>query len=168
MRTSATPASNGTGNPTVPSRILPGTCTIAEGGERPIPETRSSEDARHEFLGSLAAIVESSEDAIFRKSLDGVIESWNAGAVSMYGYRPEEIIGRPVSTLAPSDRKDEITAILEQITRGERVEHFATKRVTKEGRTIDVSLSISPVRDDTGRIVGAATNLAILVAKVKP
>ncbi len=122
-----------------------------------MPETESSEDARHEFLGSLAAIVESSQDAIFRKSLDGVIESWNAGAASIYGYRPEEIIGRPVSTLAPPDRKDEITAILEQIARGERVEHFATKRVTKEGRTIDVSLSISPVRDDTGRIVGAAT-----------
>jgi PAS domain S-box-containing protein len=122
-----------------------------------MPETESSRIARREVLGALAAIVESSQDAIFRKSLDGVIESWNAGAESMYGYRPDEIIGHPVSTLAPPDRKDEVTRILERITCGERVEHFATKRVTKDGKTIDVSLSISPVRDDAGRIVGAAT-----------
>jgi PAS domain S-box-containing protein len=122
-----------------------------------MPETESSRGARHEVLGALAAIVESSQDAIFRKSLDGVIESWNAGAENMYGYRPEEIIGHPVSTLAPPDRKDEITRILERIACGERIEHFSTKRVTKDGRTIDVSLSISPVRDDTGRLVGAAT-----------
>jgi PAS domain S-box-containing protein len=115
------------------------------------------DDASRMLPGDLAAIVESSQDAIFRKSLDGVIQSWNAGAESMYGYRPEEIIGQPVSTLAPPDRRDEITHILERIGRGERVEHFSTKRVTKDGRTIDVSLSISPVRDDTGRIVGAAT-----------
>jgi PAS domain S-box-containing protein len=116
-----------------------------------------TDDARQALTGDLAAIVESSQDAIFRKTLDGVIESWNAGAESMYGYRPEEIIGHPVSTLAPPDRKDEITRILERIAGGERVEHFSTKRVTKDGRTIDVSLSISPVRDDTGRVVGAAT-----------
>ncbi len=115
------------------------------------------EDASHTLLRGLAAIVESSQDAIFRKSLDGVIESWNAGAESIYGYRPDEIIGQPVSTLAPPERRDEITHILERIARGERVEHFSTKRVTKDGRRIDVSLSISPVRDDTGRIVGAAT-----------
>jgi PAS domain S-box-containing protein len=112
-----------------------------------------TEDARQ----ALAAIVESSQDAIFRKTLDGVIESWNAGAQSIYGYRPEEIIGQPVSTLAPPDRKDEIRYILERISSGERVEHFSTKRVTKDGRTIDVSLSISPVYDDGGRVVGAAT-----------
>jgi PAS domain S-box-containing protein len=116
-----------------------------------------TDDARQAVTGALAAIVESSQDAIFRKTLDGVIESWNAGAQSIYGYRPEEIIGHPVSTLAPPDRKDEIRYILERIARGERVEHFSTKRVTKDGRRIDVSLSISPVRDHTGRIVGAAT-----------
>ena len=115
------------------------------------------DDASRMLPGDLAAIVESSQDAIFRKSLDGVIQSWNAGAESIYGYRPEEIIGQPVSTLAPPDRREEIAHILERIARGERVEHFSTKRVTKDGRTIDVSLSISPVRDDTGRIVGAAT-----------
>jgi len=116
-----------------------------------------TDDARQALTGALAAIVESSQDAIFRKTLDGVIESWNAGAESIYGYRPDQIIGRPVSTLAPPDRKDEITYILERIARGERVEHFSTKRVTKDGRTIDVSLSISPVYDDGGRVVGAAT-----------
>jgi len=122
-----------------------------------MPKTEPGGDATHTLSGDLAAIVESSQDAIFRKTLDGVIESWNSGAVGMYGYRPEEAIGHPVSMLAPPDREDEITAILERITRGERVEHFTTKRVTKDGRTIDVSLSISPVRDATGRIVGAAT-----------
>jgi PAS domain S-box-containing protein len=116
-----------------------------------------TDDARLALAGALAAIVESSQDAIFRKTLDGVIESWNAGAQSIYGYRPEEIIGHPVSTLAPPDRKDEISYILERIARGEHVEHFSTKRVTKDGRTIDVSLSISPVYDDSGRVVGAAT-----------
>jgi PAS domain S-box-containing protein len=116
-----------------------------------------TDDARHALTGALAAIVESSQDAIFRKTLDGVIESWNAGAQSIYGYRPEEIIGHPVSTLAPPDRKDEIRYILERIARGERVEHFSTNRVTKDGRTIEVSLSISPVYDDGGRVVGAAT-----------
>ena len=68
-----------------------------------------TDDARQALTGALAAIVESSQDAIFRKTLDGVIESWNAGAQSIYGYRPEEIIGHPVSTLAPPDRKDEIS-----------------------------------------------------------
>jgi PAS domain S-box-containing protein len=116
-----------------------------------------TDDARQALTGDLAAIVESSQDAIFRKTLDGVIESWNAGAESMYGYRPDEIIGHPVSTLAPPERRNEITYILERIARGERVEHFTTKRVTKDGRTIDVSLSISPVRDDSGHVVGAAT-----------
>jgi PAS domain S-box-containing protein len=116
-----------------------------------------TDDARQALTGGLAAIVETSQDAIFRKTLDGVIESWNAGAESIYGYRPDEIIGHPVSTLAPPDRKDEITYILERIARGERVEHFSTKRVTKDGRTIDVSLSISPVYDDGGSVVGAAT-----------
>jgi PAS domain S-box-containing protein len=116
-----------------------------------------TDDARQALTGALAAIVESSQDAIFRKTLDGVIESWNAGAQSIYGYRPEEIIGHPVSTLAPPDRKDEIRYILERIARGERVEHFSTNRVTKDGRTIEVSLSISPVYDDGGRVVGAAT-----------
>jgi PAS domain S-box-containing protein len=116
-----------------------------------------TDDAKQALTGALAAIVESSQDAIFRKTLDGVIESWNAGAQSIYGYRPEEIIGHPVSTLAPPDRKDEIAYILERIARGERVEHFSTNRVTKDGRTIDVSLSISPVYDDDGRVVAAAT-----------
>jgi PAS domain S-box-containing protein len=128
-----------------------------QGGNPRMPNTDERSDARHPLAGDLAAIVESSHDAIFRKSLEGLIESWNSGAETMYGYRPEEIIGHPVSKLAPPERKDEIADILERIARGERVEHFSTKRVTKDGRIIDVSLSISPVRDDTGRVVGAAT-----------
>ena len=103
-----------------------------------MPNTDERGDARHPLAGDLAPIVESSQDAIFRKSLEGLIESWNSGAETMYGYRPEEIIGHPVSKLAPPERKDEISDILERIARGERVEHFSTKRVTKDGRIIDV------------------------------
>jgi len=105
----------------------------------------------------LAAIVEGSTDAIFRKTLDGIVTSWNAGARAMYGYRPDEVVGNHVSMLAPADRKREIDEILERLSRGEPIRNFRTKRVTKDGRTIDVWLSISPVRDARGRIVGAAT-----------
>jgi PAS domain S-box-containing protein len=105
----------------------------------------------------LAAIVESSQDAIFSKTLDGIIQSWNEGAKRMYGYAPDEVIGHPVSMLAPPERKDEISDILERLARGENIRHFRTQRVTKDGRIIDVSLSISPVRAKDGTVVAAAT-----------
>jgi PAS domain S-box-containing protein len=113
------------------------------------------------LLGStpaeLAAIVESSNDAIFAKTLDGIILSWNAGAERMYGYRARDVIGRHVSLLAPDDRKEEIQRILDRLRRGERIRDFRTKRVTRDGRPVDVWLSISPVRDPNGTIIGAAT-----------
>jgi PAS domain S-box-containing protein len=104
----------------------------------------------------LAAIVDSSQDAIVSKTLDGIIQSWNAGAERIFGYTPEEIIGSPVLRIIPPELHDEETGILEKIRKGERIEHFDTLRVAKDGRRIPVSLAISPVRDVTGAIVGAS------------
>jgi PAS domain S-box-containing protein len=104
----------------------------------------------------LASIVESSHDAIIGKTLDGTILSWNMAATSLYGYTAEEAIGRPISILAPPFLADETPRMLERIRRGERVEAFETSRVTKDGRTITVSLTISPVSDASGRIQGAS------------
>jgi PAS domain S-box-containing protein len=105
----------------------------------------------------LAAIVETAEDAIFAKALDGEILSWNAAAQRMYGYTPDEIVGQSVHRLASPDHHAEIDDILRRIARGERIEHFETERVRKNGEHFPVSLSISPVKDATGRIAGAAT-----------
>ncbi len=104
----------------------------------------------------LAAIVESSEDAIIGKTLEGIVTYWNAGAERIYGYTPEEMVGQPITTLTPPDSDDEISAILERIHAGEHIRHFETTRATKEGRAIDVSLSISPIRNAEGEIVGAS------------
>jgi PAS domain S-box-containing protein len=104
----------------------------------------------------LAAIVESSDDAIVSKTLDGVIRTWNDGAARIFGYSANEVIGKPINIIIPPDRQDEETQILERIRAGKRVDHFETVRRTKDGRDIDVSVTISPVRDVTGRIVGAS------------
>jgi PAS domain S-box-containing protein len=107
-------------------------------------------------IGLLAAIVDSSEDAIVSKSLDGVIMSWNAGAERLFGYTPQEAIGQHVSLIIPLDRRDEETIILARLRRGERIDHFDTVRVRKDGTLLDISLTISPVRDAAGKIVGAS------------
>jgi PAS domain S-box-containing protein len=104
----------------------------------------------------LAAIVESSEDAIISKHLDGTITSWNYGAERLFGYSAEEAVGRSVTMLIPPDRLDEEPKIIGRIHRGERVEHFETLRRRKDGSLIDISLTISPIRDPEGRIVGAS------------
>ena len=104
----------------------------------------------------LAAIVESSDDAIISKDLQGYIRTWNRGAERIFGYTSDEIIGRHISTLAAPDRVDEIPDILDRIRRGERVDHYQTKRKTKSGRILTVSLTVSPIRDAAGRIVGAS------------
>jgi PAS domain S-box-containing protein len=119
---------------------------------RDVTERKDAEEAQ----ARLAAIVESSEDAIISKTLDGVIRSWNAGAERLFGYAPHEAIGRPITLIIPPDRHDEEHEILARIAQGERVEHFETVRVSKQGRSIDISLTISPVRDGAGRIVGAS------------
>ena len=104
----------------------------------------------------LAAIVESSEDAIIGKSLDGTISSWNAAAERLYGYAADEAVGRPVSIIVPPERRDELSDILARIRRGEPIQHHRAERVHKDGTIILVSHSVSPVRDANGKVVGAA------------
>jgi PAS domain S-box-containing protein len=104
----------------------------------------------------LAAIVESSDDAIISQALDGTIVSWNQGAERLYGYSAEEIVGKPLSLLVPSDHPDELPAILERIKRDERIEHLETVRVRKDGSRVDVSLTISPVKNAQGKVIAAS------------
>jgi PAS domain S-box-containing protein len=102
------------------------------------------------------AIIESSDDAILSKNLDGLILSWNRGAERLFGFTSEEAVGRPVTIIIPLDRRDEEPTILEKIHRGERIEHFETVRQRKNGSLVDISLTISPIRDSYGKIVGAS------------
>jgi PAS domain S-box-containing protein len=104
----------------------------------------------------LAAIVESSDDAIVSKNLEGIIQTWNDGAERLFGYRKEEAIGQPITLLIPAERQDEEPLILARIRDGERIHHFETLRRRKDGSLIDISLTISPLRDRAGRIVGAS------------
>lgn len=105
----------------------------------------------------LAAIVESSDDAIIGKTLDGIITSWNKGAANIYGYQDTEVLGKPISILVPPDRHDEVPLLLERARRGEHVEHYETVRRKKDGRDSDVSLTVSPITNAEGGIVGAST-----------
>jgi PAS domain S-box-containing protein len=104
----------------------------------------------------VASIVESSDDAIISKDLNGIIKSWNAGAERIFGYSAEEVIGKSITILIPPDRHDEEPKILERLRRGERIEHYETVRQHKQGRKIDISLTVSPVRNAEGKIVGAS------------
>ncbi|OGB23224.1 MAG: hypothetical protein A3I66_09555 [Burkholderiales bacterium RIFCSPLOWO2_02_FULL_57_36] len=117
-----------------------------------LQRTRQAEQAALQ----LAVIVTSSDDAIIGKTLAGTIVSWNAGAERMYGYSASEMLGRPISSLAPPELADETSGILERLQRGERVEHLETVRVRKDGHRIDVSLTISPIRDSEGMVTGAS------------
>jgi PAS domain S-box-containing protein len=103
-----------------------------------------------------AAIVESSEDAIISKDLNGSILSWNAAAQRIFGFTEEEAVGQPITIIVPPDLRDEENKILERLRKGERLEHYETTRCTKEGKRVDVSLTMSPVRDSTGEVVGAS------------
>jgi len=125
-----------------------GACQIA----REIGRRRQLEAAN----AQLAAIVESSQDAIVSKDLNGTIRTWNAGAERIYGYSPAEAIGRNISVLLPQNRVSEEQEILAKLRRGECVEHFETSRLRKDGKLIEVSLSISPIRDQAGMVIGAS------------
>ena len=104
----------------------------------------------------LAAIVESSDDAIVSKNLDGIVTSWNSGAERMFGYSAEEVIGKPITIIIPADRQDEEREILGRIRRGERLDHFETFRRRKDGTVFTISLTVSPIKNAQGRIVGAS------------
>jgi PAS domain S-box-containing protein len=117
-----------------------------------ITERKRVEEAREH----LAAVVESSGDAIISKDLNGIINAWNHGAEKLFGYSAAEVLGKPAAMLFPPERVNEESEILARIRRGESVEHFETVRVHKDGRKIDVSVTISPIRDDNGKIVGAS------------
>lgn len=114
------------------------------------PKAAETDSAR------LAAIVTFSDDAIVSKSLDGTIMSWNAGAAHIFGYTEDEMIGRSITTIVPGELHDEEREILARLKAGEHINHYETVRVAKNGRRIDISLSVSPIRDRTGRIVGAS------------
>src|SRR3982750_4247036 len=108
-----------------------------------------SEITPAEATARLAAIVESSDDAIVSKTLQGIIKTWNHGAERIFGWTAAEVIDKPITIIIPDDRLDEEPKILERMSRGERVDHFQTIRKTKDGRLINVSVTISPVRDET-------------------
>ena len=119
---------------------------------RPSLESKEAEDRSR----LLASVVESSDDAIITTDLDTVITSWNRAAEKIYGYSAEEIIGKPVMILLPDDRKDEETGIIERIRRGERIEHYESTRRRKDGNSVDISLSVSPIKDADGNVIGAS------------
>ena len=143
----------------VASRIIPferdehGVVRQVVAASLDITERKRAEDA----LSQLSAIVESSDDAIIGKTVDGLITSWNKGAEKLYGYTPEEMIGQPVTILAPPDRSDEMPNILVRLRRGNQVEHFETERVAKDGRRLHISLTVSVIKNPAGQVVGVST-----------
>jgi PAS domain S-box-containing protein len=138
----------------------------SEGGDQPLDKRAPASEAPapnrragapdHLAAHHYQAIVESSDDAILSKDLNGVILSWNQGAERLFGFTAEEAVGKPVTIIIPLDRLDEEPTILGKIHRGERIEHFETVRQRKDGSLIDISLTISPIRNSSGRIVGAS------------
>ena len=119
---------------------------------RDISERKQAEERQ----AKLAAIVESSDDAIISKDLNGIITTWNTGAERIFGYAAREVIGQSVTILVPPDRVDEARGILERIRRGERIHHFETVRRRKDGTLLDISLTVSPIIDESGNVVGAS------------
>src|SRR5579863_5879619 len=126
-------------------------------------KTRELRDSQNR----LALIVDSSQDAIIGKNLDGIVTHWNKGAEDIYGYTAQEMIGKPISMLAPPERADEIQIILQKIRSGERVEYFESVRVTKDKRRLHVSISVSPIYDGDGKVVGASTIARNITAQKK-
>jgi PAS domain S-box-containing protein len=129
------------------------------GTMRDITEIRKTEEALREsakYLGELAAIIDSSDDVILSKDLNGIVKSWNAAATRVFGYSAEEMIGASILKLIPEHLHSDERTIIENVRAGRRIEHFDTIRLTKDGRLIDVSLTISPIRNADGRIIGAS------------
>lgn len=129
-------------------------------------DRRKSRELR-DYQNRLALIVDSSQDAIIGKNLDGIVTHWNKSAEDIYGYTAQEMIGKSITTLAPPERVDEIPAILRKIRAGERVEYFESVRVTKDKRKLHVSISVSPIHDADGNVVGASTIARNITAQKK-
>jgi PAS domain S-box-containing protein len=119
---------------------------------RDVTERKQAEHMR----AWLAAIIDSSDDAIASKTLDGIVTSWNRGATGLFGYQPEEIIGKPITTIIPPELHAEEIDILARLRRGERIEHYETVRIAKDGRRINISLTVSPIRGEDGQVMGAS------------
>ena len=126
--------------------------TLVYLGHRQLSERKLAERVQ----ARLAAIVESSDDAILSKDLNGIIQTWNDGASRLFGYRADEVVGRPITLLLPPERIHEEEQILARVRSGQRVEHMETVRVAKDGSLLDISLTVSPVKDRSGRIIGAS------------
>jgi PAS domain S-box-containing protein len=131
--------------------------------ELEIRKTRELRDSQNR----LTLIADSSQDAIIGKNLDGIVTHWNKGAEEIYGYTAQEMIGRHISTLAPEDKADEISEILRHIRKGERVGYFESIRITKDHRKLNMSISVSPIYDSDGKVVGASTIARIITAQKK-
>ena len=129
--------------------IPPGSMPHPTGRDRPAT-------ARVDIRSRLAAIVDSSDDAIISKDLDGVISTWNQAAQQLFGYSEAEAVGQSIALIIPAELRDEEIEILRRIRRGDRIDHYETRRVTRDGRILEVSITISPVRDADGRVVGAS------------
>jgi len=130
--------------------------TTAEQSQRQLERTLTELERAQQAHEVFAAVVEFSDDAIIGMNLKGIVLSWNLGAERLFGYKPEEMIGQPIAKLIPSDQNDEEPRILASIRRSQRVEPYETVRQGKDGRLIDISLSVSPIRDADGRIIGAS------------
>src|SRR3989441_2643506 len=122
---------------------------------RDSPRGKSRQTA--DMTGTGLRLELSSDDAIIGKTLDGIITTWNAGAERLYGYAAREVVGRPISIIIPPQVEDELPMILDRLARGERVEHYETVRVARDGRRIEVSITVSPTLDAAGRIIGASS-----------
>jgi PAS domain S-box-containing protein len=147
--------------------IKTGILSLKPKGKKSEPVKLVIEEKKLHELAFLASIINSSDDAIIGKTLDGIVTSWNPAAEKIFGYAPKEVIGKPVSILIPVDLQKEEREIIKKIKHGKSIDHYETKRLKKDGCVIDVLLTISPIRDSSGNIVGAAKILRDITARKK-
>jgi len=129
---------------------------VDQGVIQDVQQAKAQAEERRDSAERLAAIIESSQDAIIGKTLDGILTSWNTGAEKMYGYSSEEVLGKSIKAIIPPEKLAELEKILQTIRKGERLDHFETLRRRKDGKLIDVSLTVSPIKDASGSLIGAS------------